>query len=94
MFQQKSRHHRLQEIHNGIALQVSATDDSVLPLATVKTADEYVESENDVDEDDEGDESEEDGEESAEVLEKQSEYSLIIIGLRTHRDVMCLEKWR
>lgn len=74
---QKSRHHRLQEIHNGNT-QVPATDDGVLPLLTAKTGDEYVESEGDADEDDVGDESggeEEEDDESAEVLEKQSEWS-------------------
>lgn len=52
------------------------TDDGILPLPTVKTGEEYVESEEDVDDDDDGDESEEEGEESAEVLEKQSEFSI------------------
>lgn len=66
---QKSRHHRLQEIH-GANTQVPVTE--VLPLPTVRPGDEYVESEEDVEEDDDSDESEEDGEESAEVLEKQS----------------------
>lgn len=83
---QKSRHHRLQEIH-GSNTQVSVTDgDGILPLLTVKQGDEYVqESEGDVEDDgdddddetddDDGDESDEEGEESAEVLEKQSEYT-------------------
>lgn len=79
---QKSRHHRLQEIHNGNA-QVLPTDDGVLPLLTAKAGDEYVENDADNDDDDnndnddgdgDDDESDEEGEESAEVLEKQSEY--------------------
>lgn len=69
---QKSRHHRLQEIHT-TNTQVPVTADGILPLPTIKTGDEYVESEEDVEEDDDGDESDEEGEESAEVLEKQSE---------------------
>lgn len=80
---QKSRHHRLQEIHSSIT-QVPVTDDGILPLPTVKPGDEYVqESDEDVEDDgdddddeaddDDGDESDEEGEESAEVLEKQSE---------------------
>lgn len=47
-------------------------------MPTIKTSDEYIEPEEDVDEDDDGDESEEEGEESAEVLEKQSEYPIRI----------------
>lgn len=77
IFFQKSRHHRLQEVHSG-NVQVPVTDDGNLPLPTVKPGDEYIESEDDVDDDDEGDENEEEGEESAEVLEKQSEYSKYI----------------
>lgn len=69
---QKSRHHRLQEIHS-TNTQVPVTIDGILPLPTIKTGDEYVETEEDVEEDDDGDESDEEGEESAEVLEKQSE---------------------
>lgn len=71
---QKSRHHRLQEIHSSNIAQVPVTDESVLLLPTVKAGDEYIEPEEDAEEDDDGDESEEEGEESAEVLEKQSEY--------------------
>lgn len=81
---QKSRHHRLQEIH-GSNTQVSVTDDGILPLPTAKPGDEYVqESDEDVEDnggddddesdDDDGDESDEEGEESAEVLEKQSKF--------------------
>lgn len=54
------------------------TDVSDLSLPTIKTGDEYVESEEGVDDDDDedgGEESEEEGEESAEVLEKQSEFT-------------------
>jgi len=81
---QKSRHHRLQEIHDGNT-QVPVTDDGILPLPPVKPGDEYVqESDEDVEDDedeadddgDDGDESDEEGEESAEVLEKQSEYPI------------------
>jgi len=80
---QKSRHHRLQEIHD-VNTQVPVTDDGILPLPTVKPGDEYVQEsgedveddgddDGDEDDDDDGDESDEEGEESAEVLEKQSE---------------------
>jgi hypothetical protein len=68
---QKSRHHRLQEIHSSNTL-TPVTNDGILPLPTMKAGDEYIESEEDAEEDDDGDENEEDGEESAEVLEKQS----------------------
>lgn len=75
---QKSRHHRLQEIHDSNA-QVPVTDGDVVPLPTARAGDEYVESDEDVEEDDDGDENDEEGEESAEVLEKQSEYTLLIL---------------
>lgn len=54
------------------------TDGSVPALPTIKTSgsDEYVESEDDAEEDDDGDEGEDEGEESAELLEKQSEWSV------------------
>lgn len=89
---QKSRHHRLQEVHSSTT-QVPVTDDGTLPLPTVKPGDEYVQEfeedveddvgddgeDDDDDDDGGGDESDEEGEESAEVLEKQSEYTYIYI---------------
>lgn len=88
---QKSRHHRLQETHSSNIAQVPVTDESILPLPTIKTGDEYVEPEEDVEEDDDGDENEEEGEESAEVLEKQSEYpvKLFVHGILLYNINLC-----
>jgi len=60
---QKSRHHRLQEIH-GSNTQVSVTDGGTLPLPTIKPGDEYLQ-ESDIDvEDDSGDDDDDDDDES------------------------------